>query len=88
MTVSKNTNVEVYNVETVDDSGKDVNIEIVYNPITEIGTVIDVSEVKTKEIVETVTQVKSVSGVTEVVTTNTQTIKESKEYKQITDFLV
>ena len=36
----------------------------------------------------TVTETKTITGVTEVVTTNTQTIKESSEFKQISDFLV
>ena len=75
VTMSKNTNVQIYNVETVDESGKDINIEIVYNPITEIGTVVDVSEIKTVQEVSTTTEVKSVSGVTEIVTTNIDTIK-------------
>ena len=56
--------------------------------MSQTGTVLDVSEVKSVPAVTTSTEVKSVSGVTKVVTTNVETIKESKEYQQITDFLI
>ena len=71
VTVSKNTNVEVYKVRTVDSKGKEVFIELVHNPVTERCGVVDVSEGKPVQPVSTVTEIKSVSGVTETITTNT-----------------
>jgi len=68
----------VYNIKTVNSKGKDTSIEIIYNPVTDEGTVVDVSEGKPVQPVSTVTEIKSVSGVTETITTNTQTIKESR----------
>lgn len=46
VTVSKNTNLQVYEIKATNAQGKSVNIEIVYNPTTQQTTVVDVSEVK------------------------------------------
>ena len=73
--MSKNTNVPVYEVKIVDESGKESNIEIVQNTATQHCTVIDVAEVQTVKPVSTTTSVKFISGVTEIKTTNTETIK-------------
>lgn len=87
MTVSKSTNVQVYNVIAVKD-GKNVSIEIVYNPTTDEGTVVDTTEVVYVQEVYSSTEVKAESGVTEVTTTNTTTITERAEYKQIIAYLI
>lgn len=87
VTVSKNTNMPVYHVTVTDQQGKPVTVEIVYNPTTQQGTVTDVGSATTKPVLTT-SEIKSVSGVYEVTTTNTTIIKSSKEYKQITDNLV
>lgn len=87
VSVSKQTNVEVYEITGVNNEGKEVSVEIVYNPSTDEGSVVDVVEVKNVKPIQTVTETKTITGIVEVVTTNTQTIKESTEFKQISDFL-
>lgn len=42
VTVSQNTNVQVYHVKATDNEDKEVDIEIVYNPTTEEAIVTDV----------------------------------------------
>ena len=86
MTVSKNTNLPVYHVTTIKD-GKPVEIEIVYNPATGEGSVVNVGIVTGKPVLTT-TEIKPVTGVSEITITNTTTIKATKEYKQIVDNLV
>lgn len=87
VTVSKNTNVQVYQIKAADANNKPVSIEIIYNPTTQETTVVDVSEVKTDKKIITTTITKETTGVSDVTTTNTDIIKQSKEYTQITDFL-
>ena len=86
--VSKNTYVPIYEVVIVDQSGAETAVEVVYNSNTNECVVVDVKEGKFIKAESTVTEVKAVSGVTEITTTNTQTIKESREFKQIISFLI
>jgi hypothetical protein len=75
---SSKTNVNVYNIHTVDSQNKNVVVEIFYNPVTTQTNVIDVSEVGKTPSFITETVVREVTGRTEVTTNNTQTIKETK----------
>lgn len=58
VTVSENTNVEVYNIRAIDANNKSVAIEIVYNPANGASVVVDVSEVKSEKPVTTTTETK------------------------------
>ena len=43
VSVSKNTNVQVYAIEAINDKGNNISIEVSYNPATEEGALVDVS---------------------------------------------
>jgi hypothetical protein len=76
----------VYHITIIKD-GKPIEIEIVYNPATGEGSVVNVGTITGKPVLTT-TEIKPVTGVSEITITNTTTIKATKEYKQIVDNLV
>lgn len=78
----------VYHIQAINTNGSQVSIEVVYNPTTEEGTLVDMAEVHPEVAVSTTSTTKPISGVSTVLTTNVKTIKESKEYTKIVDFLI
>jgi hypothetical protein len=85
---SDKTSLDIYTIRTVDTNNQPISIEIVQNPITKVVRVPDVSKVDITQKTMTQTTVQEFTGKSEILTTNVATIKESKEFKKITDYIV
>lgn len=76
-------------MNTLDNKNQQVSVEVIYNPATQVATVVDVAKVvSTQQAVFTETVVQEFTGKSSIVTTNVATIKESKEFKKISDLIV
>lgn len=85
---SEQTNVHVYTITTLNSKNENVNVQIVYNPSTEVVKSVDIGHpIDASQKVVTQTVVQEYTGKTEVTTSNIATITETKEYKKITDFI-
>lgn len=85
---SEQTNVHVYTITTLNNKNENVNVQIVYNPSTEVVKSVDVGHaIDSAQKIVTQTVVQEYTGKTEVTTSNIATITETKEYKKITEFI-
>lgn len=85
---SEQTNVHVYTITTLNSKNENVNVQIVYNPSTEVVKSVDIGHtIDASQKIVTQTVVQEYTGKTEVTTSNIATITETKEYKKITDFI-
>jgi hypothetical protein len=79
--------VDVYTIRTVDANNHPISVEVSQNPITKVVKVVDVVKIIESQKTVTETTVQEFTGKSEVLTTNVATIKESKEFKKITDYI-
>lgn len=85
---SEQTNVHVYTITTLNSKNENVNVQIVYNPSTEVVKSVDIGHtIDASQKIVTQTVVQEYTGKTEVTTSNIATITETKDYKKITDFI-
>jgi hypothetical protein len=84
---SESTSVEVYTVRALDANNQVISIQLHQQPNTRIVRVVDVASVNETQKTHTETTVQEFTGKSEVLTTNTATIKESKEFKKITEYI-
>lgn len=85
---SEQTNVHVYTITTLNSKNENVNVQIVYNPSTEVVKSVDIGHtIDASQKIVTQTVVQEYTGKTEVTTSNIATITETKDYKKIADFI-
>ncbi len=86
ITKTERASLDVYTIKTVDVNNSPISVEIIQNPITRTVKV-EVDKVDVTQQTLTQTTVQEFTGKSEVLTTNVATIKESKEFKKITDYI-
>lgn len=84
---SEKTSVDIYTVYAVDANNLPISIQLVQNPLTRVVKVVDVAKVDEEQRTMTETTVQEFTGKSEVLTTNVATIRESKEFKKITEYI-